>query len=47
MKFDIKDFIDAKQYPQEKANYFSDFKIVDVTLRKNDNACFITIFIIV
>ena len=41
MKFDIQDLINIKEYSEEKANYFSDFKIVDVTYSKSKGSCII------
>ena len=39
MEFDIKKFIDSKNYDESKAKYFSNFNVVDVTYRKTTNFC--------
>ena len=41
MKFSIKDLIDIKQYDDGKANYFTNFNVVDVTYSKTKNSCII------
>ena len=41
MEFDIKNFIQYKDYKGEKARYFSNFNIIDVTYRKINNSCII------
>ena len=41
MKFDINDLIAKKKYPENKANYFVNFKIVNVIYKKSDDFCII------
>ena len=41
MNFDIRNLIESKQYSEDKANYFSNFNIVDVTYSKSKGNCII------
>ena len=41
MNFDIRNLIESKHYSEDKANYFSNFNIVDVTYSKSKGSCII------
>ena len=38
MNFDIRNLIESKQYSEDKANYFSNFNVVDVTYCPTETA---------